>query len=477
MEHLEARRLLGLGKEHKKEEVEAAYRREYERMQRLLREVDDEDVSYWQGELERLRVGREVLLEGLRGGGRKETGAGGGGIAELYVSAEEAAQAAMDTGKRGSVVAKATEEKSGEGVSRRDVVTGDLYVSAEEAALAGVFVAAQASEKKGVVVEKTSEVKEKRVSAEIREEVKTSEEQVERKKSVTWWWLGGMVLLVLCGVVGVWGVGVREGRKGGVEHVYRVGDVEYKMRWIPAGEFLMGSPAGEGDNDEKPQHKVAISRGYWMMENEVTQGQWKAVMGSNPSYFSSYGDGCPVEKVSWHEAAAFANRLSKAQGLEACFVCEGEGADVKCEGVGDKGGEYIVCKGWRLPTEAEWEYAARAGTSTAHYGEVGKIAWYDGNSGSKTHPVGLKEGNNWGLHDMSGNVWEWVYDVWDSSAYSGRSNSTSTRDPVRIGNPSERVERGGSWILNAWGTRSASRSRYTPTNRFSNLGFRLVRFD
>ncbi len=317
--------------------------------------------------------------------------------------------------------------------------------------------------------------------------------------------LVGLVLLGLCGVLGVWCVGMyrevqrrekaewrkRNGREAGLERVYRVGDAEYKMRWIPAGEFLMGSPAGGGDSDEKPQHKVLISRGYWMMEHEVTQGQWKAAMGGmNPSHFSSCGVQCPVRRVSWHEAAAFANKLSEAQRLEACFVCEGKGADRKCEGKGNKESEYVGCKGWRLPTEAEWEYAARAGTTTSFH--TGKCistteANYDGNNPQegcakgeyrmKTIEVCSLARNAWGLCDMHGNVWEWVYDAWNHSAYKGRSMRTATRDPVYARQPSLRVNRGGSWNYNAWSVRSANRDRFTPTNRYDDLGFRLVRFE
>ena len=154
-----------------------------------------------------------------------------------------------------------------------------------------------------------------------------------------------------------------------------------EFAWIPAGEFRMGSTSSDADDDEQPVTRVRISRGFWLGKHEVTQAEWQAVMGTNPSLFSGCGR-CPVERVSWDDAQAFIGRLN-ARG----------------------GGRY------RLPTEAEWEYAARAGTSGDRYGgDLDAIAWHDRNSGTRTHSVGQKAPNAFGLHDMLGNVWEWVQD-------------------------------------------------------------------
>ena len=160
--------------------------------------------------------------------------------------------------------------------------------------------------------------------------------------------------------------------------------------WVPPGEFRMGSTSSEADANEQPVTQVRISRGFWLGKYEVTQEEWQAVMGSNPSRFAGCGN-CPVERVSWDDAQQF------IQGLNAR-----EGPAV-----------------YRLPTEAEWEYAARAGTTGDRYGNLDAIAWYGQNSGGRTHPVGGKPPNAWGLHDMLGSVWEWVHD-WYGATRVGR---------------------------------------------------------
>ncbi len=262
----------------------------------------------------------------------------------------------------------------------------------------------------------------------------------------------------------------RLSRPSGARRIFRVKGATFAMRWIPAGSFTMGSPENEPNrsSSEGPQRSVTISKGYWMLESEVTQGQYKALMGSNPSRFSSCGDNCPVEGVSWYEARAFAEKLSEAQGLAACTARDRRIFD---------------CKGWRLPTEAEWEYAARAGTTTAfHTGDCISTdqANYDGNYPqqgcakgeyrSKTIEVCSLARNAWGLCDMHGNVWEWVMDGYGS--YEGMG----TQDPLRSSGGAKRVNRGGGWSGYARAVRSADRDYVAPTDRYYNLGFRLLRY-
>ena len=256
----------------------------------------------------------------------------------------------------------------------------------------------------------------------------------------------------------------------GERRVFRVGGADFAMRWIPAGRFLMGAGADDARawDDEKPQHEVTITRGFWMGETPVTQGQYKTIMDENPSHFHKAGWfkkaelGAPVERVSWYDAAAYVNKLSALEELSACFVGSGE----QMEGVGNKGSDYVGCRGWRLPTEAEWEYACRAGTTSPRYGELSRIAWYNSDT---THTVGQKQGNAWGLYDMLGNVWEWCYD-W----FGGYSAQAAT-DPVGAATGTFRVRRGGSWDFNASYVRAAQRNYFAPTDRNVNLGFRVVR--
>ena len=211
--------------------------------------------------------------------------------------------------------------------------------------------------------------------------------------------------------------------------------------WIPADEFRMGSTSSEADNDEQPVTRVRISRGFWLGKYEVTQSEWESVMGSNPAYFSDCGGDCPVEQVSWEDVQDFIGRLNARAGRE----------------------EY------RLPTEAEWEYAARAGTTGDRYGSLGSIAWWDGNSGDRTHPVGRKSANGWGLHDMLGNVWEWVQDWY------GRYSGGTVTDPRGPRSGSNRVIRGGSWNDDAGDVRAPLRINARPGYRLYDLGFRLLR--
>jgi formylglycine-generating enzyme required for sulfatase activity len=240
---------------------------------------------------------------------------------------------------------------------------------------------------------------------------------------------------------------------------------------IPAGSFTMGCTAGQSDcgSDEKPAHSVRLSNDFLMGKTEVTQGQWKALMGSNPSNFSSCGTNCPVEKVSWWDTLKFANKVSAAEGLAACYSISGSSSVT----INSRSGKVTDCEGYRLPTEAEWEYAARGGQDLRYSGSngVGNVAWYRDNSSKKTHPVATKQPNAWGLYDMSGNVWEWTWDWYDSSYYSDSSGT----DPEGPRSGSKRVLRGSSCVNHASDTRVANRISSGPGLRDYNLGFRLSR--
>jgi len=223
-----------------------------------------------------------------------------------------------------------------------------------------------------------------------------------------------------------------------------------KLAWIPLGEFLMGSPKDEEGRsaNEGPQHRVVISKGFFMATTPVTQDQYKTVMGKNPSHFK--GSDLPVEQVSWEDAVEFCSKLGKKEG-----------------------------RGYRLPTEAEWEYACRAGTTTRFYfgdydDDLGYHGWFDSNSGSKTHTVAQKKPSAFGLYDMHGNVLEWCSDWYDADYYSN-SPEVDPRGPKTA--KEYRVLRGGSWYHGPGSCRSANRFRYSPDGRISNFGFRVVLLD
>jgi len=221
-------------------------------------------------------------------------------------------------------------------------------------------------------------------------------------------------------------------------------------RWefvaIPPGEFQMGCSPGDAQcaEDEKPPHRVRISRGFEIGKYEVTQAQWEAVMDGNPSDFR--GPDRPVEQVSWHDVQEFLAGLNARR----------------------DGYRY------RLPSEAEWEYAARAGEAGRHYGPLEAIAWYGRNSADETHPVGGKRPNAWGLYDTLGNVWEWCQDWYQGDYYRQLAGAVAV-DPSGPVLGEYRVVRGGSWYKYLWFVRVSSRFRERPGARYRHIGFRCVR--
>lgn len=219
-------------------------------------------------------------------------------------------------------------------------------------------------------------------------------------------------------------------------------DIEKNMVYVEGGSFMMGS--NEGEADEKPIHKVTLSS-FKVSKYEVTQAQWKAIMGNNPSKLAGC-DNCPVENVSWNNIQVFLEKLNQLTG-----------------------------KNYRLPTEAEWEYAARGGNKSKGYkyagsNSLGNVAWYIDNGGSKTHPVGQKQSNELGLYDMSGNVWEWCQDWYDSEYYEKSKNLTN---PINNSKTDYRILRGGSSWDSTIVCRSVGRYNFIPSSRFNSIGFRI----
>lgn len=220
--------------------------------------------------------------------------------------------------------------------------------------------------------------------------------------------------------------------------------LESNMVFIEGGTFTMGCTSEQFDcfRDEKLTHQVTVSD-FKMGKYEVTQGEWKKIMGKNPSYFSNC-DACPVEQVSWHDVQEFIQKLNRLTGSN-----------------------------FRLPTEAEWEYAARGGIKSkgnpyAGSNSINNVGWYEGNVGSKTYSVGQKSPNELGLYDMTGNVWEWCSDRY------GKYDSESKQNPEGASAGSFRVYRGGSWFSSPRYCRITKRFRDSPIYKYNYLGFRLV---
>ncbi|MGA2259649.1 MAG: formylglycine-generating enzyme family protein, partial [Thermoguttaceae bacterium] len=224
--------------------------------------------------------------------------------------------------------------------------------------------------------------------------------------------------------------------------------VNLELVLIPAGEFMLGSPDSDkdGSDREKPQHRVRITKPFYLGKNLVTQEQWEAVTGGNPSHFK--GPKNPVEMVSWDDCQQFLGKLNA----------------ISAAGVGK----------FQLPSEAQWEYACRAGSKTRYcFGDdeskLGDYAWYRLNSGGKTHPVGEKKPNAWGLYDMHGNVWGWCQDWYEGGYYA----KSPRDDPTGAAAGSFRVFRGGSWFVPARDCRSAGRNFVQPGGRDDFLGLRI----
>ncbi len=226
------------------------------------------------------------------------------------------------------------------------------------------------------------------------------------------------------------------------------------MVWIPPGTFKMGGamdPTGRS-SPAGLERNVTLTRGFWLGGHEVRQGEWEAVMGSNPSFFKGHPD-LPVERVSWEEAVEYGRELTERERAA---------------------GRLPAGHAYALPTEAQWEFACRAGTTTTysfgdHEPDLDRHGWHLGNSGGRTHPVGTLQPNPWGLHDLHGNVWEWCADGWVDRLPGG-----SVTDPTGPARSSFRVMRGGAWDIGARFCRSADRHGLPPSARAGNLGFRIA---
>ncbi len=255
--------------------------------------------------------------------------------------------------------------------------------------------------------------------------------------------VANFVLKSIAGAVAAWGLcclgACRAGSPvAGESKRIQVQGSDFEMVYVPAGEFLMGCERGW--NDERPVHRVVLRQGFWLGRTEVTQGVWKAVMKRNPAHFQK-GDDFPVEQVGWNDCREFIRHLNRLTG-----------------------------NAFRLPSEAEWEYACRAGSQEDFPAGLDAWAWYDLNSAQSTHAVGMKRRNAFGLHDMLGNVWEWCADGYDP-AYYARS---PLENPAGALDGGHRVDRGGAWGYGADIVRPSRRDGSGPDYRINLLGLRLA---
>ena len=247
------------------------------------------------------------------------------------------------------------------------------------------------------------------------------------------------------------------------------GPTGYTMVRVPAGSYVRGCTAGQEaycHKSEKPAHPVTIGHDLWVGQTEVTGAQYVVVMGSAPHSFGGCGEACPVETVSWFDAVRFANALSEMEGLAPCYALAGDTVEWP---------DGVQCVGYRLPTEAEWEYAARGGQDLpyGHTSQVDEAGWTVSNAKGAPHPVGALPPNGYGLHDMVGNVWEWCWD------WRGKYRRKELVDPVGPTSPSRkdprRVLRGGSWAMFTTVATVSTRNGHKPERADTNTGIRLVR--
>ena len=265
-------------------------------------------------------------------------------------------------------------------------------------------------------------------------------------------------------------------------------DSDLAMVWLPAGQFQMGSPVAEiGRKLTETRHPVTLSQGFCIATTEVTQALYVDVMGENPSADQDCGGTCPVERLSWHMAASFTNALSGRAGRSDCYTCAGE--PLTCAPVE----ELLACDGYRLPTSAEWEMAARAQERAAFHdggdfthmetnrctvkpgypldGRPDDIAWHCGNSADEVHQVAQLRPNAWGLYDMAGNVWEWANDNFNRTGYA----SEAVTDPLGPASSPDRTLRGGSYRYYPGYARSAYAAGVDPLLEYPDFGVRVVR--